>query len=92
MRTYIYNINGAKLTVSVDEAAGAVARVALDGGELSIPEENEAEAVAAIALAIDKAVNEEVHDDESGVITIGGGSGRWNAPGFNFKTVNKATH
>lgn len=89
MREYIYTINGQELAVSVDEAAGAVARITLGGESLVIPEENEAEAVAAIALAVDRALGEVVHDDESGVITIGAGGSRWNSPEFNFRNVAK---
>lgn len=89
MRVYNYKLNAGTLTVSVDEAAGAIAGITVEGNGLSLPEGCEEEAVAAMALAVDKAINEVVHDDESGVITLKSAATRWNAPEFHFSTVEK---
>jgi hypothetical protein len=42
-----------------------------------------------MALAIDTAINEVVHDDESNVITISQKPSRWNSPEFHFRTIEK---
>lgn len=89
MRIYNYQLSSGTLTVSVDEKAGAIASITVEGTELSLPEGSEEEAIAAIALAVDTAINEEVHDEESNVLTLHAAPSRWNAPGFNFNTTDK---
>ncbi len=89
MRVYNYKLNAGTLTVTVDEAAGAISGITVEGNALSLPEGCEEEAVAAMALAVDKAINEVVHDDESDVITLKPATSNWNAHEFNFSTVEK---
>ena len=50
---------------------------------------SEEEAVAALALAVDRAIHEEVHDEESGVITIRSAASAWNTPAYNFRTIKR---
>lgn len=89
MRIYNYKLNSGTLSISIDDKAGTLAAISVEGNDISLPEGCEEEAVAAMALAVDRAINEEVHDDESGVITISHSATRWNAPEFHFKTIKK---
>lgn len=89
MRIYNYKLNSGTLSITIDDKAGTLAAINVEGNDIALPEGSEAEAVAAMALAVDRAINEEVHDDESGVITISHSSTRWNAPEFHFKTIKK---
>lgn len=89
MRIYNYKLNEGTLTISVDEKAGAISAICVEGNELSLPEGCEEEAIAAMALAVDTAINEIVHDDETGIITISPKTSRWNAPEFHFNTISK---
>lgn len=89
MRIYNYKLNEGTLTIKVDEKAGAICGISVEGNALSLPEGCEEEAIAAMALAVDTAINETVHDDETGIITIAGKTSRWNAPEFHFNTISK---
>lgn len=90
MRIYNYKLNSGSLTVTVDETAGTIVNISADeSNSLSLPEGSEEEAVAAIALAVDRAINEEVHDEESNVITIRPAATTWNSPEFHFRTIKK---
>ncbi len=89
MRVYNYKLNEGSLTITVDETAGAISGICVEGNGVSLPEGCEEEAIAAMALAVDTTLNEVVHDDESGIITLKPTASRWNAPEFHFNTVEK---
>ncbi len=89
MRIYEYKLNEGTLSITVDEKAGAISDITVEGGNIAFPEGKEGEAIAAMALAIDTAINEVVHDDESNVITISQKPSRWNSPEFHFRTIEK---
>lgn len=90
MRVYNYNLNGGSLTVTVDENAGTIVSIDTDeSNAISLPEGSEEEAVAALALAVDRAIHEEVHDEESGVITIRSAASAWNTPAYIFRTIKR---
>ena len=57
MRVYNYKLNEGSLTITVDEAAGAISGICVEGNEVSLPEGCEEEAIAAMALAVDTTLN-----------------------------------
>ena len=89
MRVYNYKLNEGSLTITVDETAGAISGICVEGNEVSLPEGCEEEAIAAMALAVDAKLNVVVNAAVSGIITLKPTASRGNAQEFHFNTVEK---
>lgn len=80
MKTIRYNINGQELSIRLDDKAGTIAGIALDGQAPAVAEADMPAYAAVIALALIQHEVEVVHDDEPGVITLSAGSSAWADP------------
>lgn len=89
MRTYKYRQGADELTVTIDEKAGTIAKISSTAGNIALPEGCENEVFAAIAMATYEALNNEVHDEESGVITVKNKLSQWHEFSLNFNSLNK---
>ncbi len=80
MKTFKYNIGGRQLTVRLDDRRGTVDGLLLDGEPVGPAEEEMPAYAAVIALALIEHEVEEVHDEETGVITLRHQKTPWNSP------------
>ena len=78
MRTYKYQQGSDELTVTIDEKAGTIAKISSTAGNITLPDGCTYETL-----------NNEVHDEESGVITYENKHTQWNEYSLNFNAVNK---
>ncbi len=80
MKTFKYTIGGKQLTLRLDDRRGTVGSLHYDGAAVR-PDDSEMPAYAAvIALALIEHEVEEVHDEETGVITLRRQKSPWNSP------------
>lgn len=89
MRTYKYQQGNDELTVTVDEKGGTITSISSSAANISLPEGCINEILAAITMAVYETLNNEVHDDESDVITLASKSTQWNSRSFGFNSLNK---
>lgn len=89
MRTYKYQQGSDELTVTIDEKAGTIAKISSTAGNITLPDGCTNEMFAAIAMATYETLNNEVHDEESDVITYENKHTQWNEYSLNFNAVNK---
>lgn len=87
MRTFQYKLGDRLLSIAVNEAQGSVTGLLVDGEPLR-PEAGEMPAYAAvIALALIEHEVEFVHDEETGLITVGRHATPWSSPARQMKTL-----
>lgn len=89
MRTYKYQQGTDELTVVIDEKAGTIVKISSSAGNITLPDGCTDEMLAAIAMATYEAINNEVHDEESDVITLESKPTQWNEHSLSFNAVNK---
>ena len=80
MKTYKYTVDGKELTLRIDERAGKVSEVLVDGKTPAIDAEQMPVYAAVVSLALLEHDTAVMHDDESGVITVGNQASRWANP------------
>ncbi len=80
MKTFKYHLNGQELVIRLDEKAGTVADLLIDGNHPAVDEADMPAYAAAIALALIENEVTVVHDDEPGVITLAKSDTSWASP------------
>ncbi len=80
MKTFKYTIGGKELTLRLDDRRGTVDSLLFDGVAVRPAESEMSAYAAAIALALIEHEVEEVHDEETGVITLRRQKTPWNSP------------
>lgn len=83
MKQLRYTIAGKEVLISISNS-GNVASVTADGRQLEPTAEEMAVYAGVISLALAQYEVEEVHDEETSVITLKGGKTPWNDPSRQF--------
>ncbi|MDO4715667.1 MAG: hypothetical protein Q4A44_05260 [Bacteroidales bacterium] len=80
MRTYKYNLGGQEFVIRLSDSGRRIAGVALDGKPIGVSEADMPRYAAVIALALLKYEVDDIHDDESDIITFDDDESPWSAP------------
>ncbi len=86
MKTFKYTIEGRELTIRLDEKHATVSEILFDGVSPRIDEAEMPKYAAVIALALLDYEVEVVHDDETGIITLGANKSPWSNPTLNLRS------
>ena len=87
MKVYKYNIGGKELVINVGRP-GKIASISYDGSPLGATEEEMPRYAGVIALALLQYDAAEIHDEESGVITVETSDSQWNSPMHKLNSLN----
>lgn len=80
MKTFQYSLGGQQLTITLDEKHGTIAEALVDGAPIAPTADEMPYYAAAIALALIEYDVEEVHDEETNIITVNRYATPWNSP------------
>lgn len=80
MRTYKYNLGGQEFVIRLSDSGRRIASVSLGGQPVGVSEEDMPRYAAVIALALLKYEVDDIHDDESDIITFDDEESPWSAP------------
>ena len=84
MKTFHYNFGGRDVRITFNERRGTVAAVEEDGAPLVPSDERTPIYAGLICLALAQYDCQEVHDEETEVITLNAVPTRWNDPTRQF--------
>ena len=84
MKTFHYNLGGRDVRITFNERRGTVAAVEEDGVPFVPSDERMPIYAGLISLALAQYECEEVHDEETEVITLNAAHTRWNDPTRQF--------
>lgn len=87
MKTFIFNIGGKLLRITINDFNGSLSKLTIDGVAPELSGEEMAHYVAVISLALIEEEQIEVHDDETDVITLEKNRSHWGDPSDMFNTL-----
>lgn len=80
MRTYKYNLGGQEFVIRLSDSGRRIVDVSLDGKAVGVTEAEMPRYAAVIALALLHYEVDDIHDDESDIITFDDDESPWSAP------------
>ncbi|MBO5703016.1 MAG: hypothetical protein J6R91_00350 [Bacteroidaceae bacterium] len=90
MKKFHYCVGGKSLIITFDEKAAKVKSITADGVPVEPTEEEMPYIAGVISLALLTYETEEVHDEETGIITVKTHETPWNSPARQMKNlINK---
>lgn len=88
MKNFKYNVNGHQICIKLDEQNGTIAALHIDDVVPMPTAEEMPKYAAVVSLALLQYEVEEVHDEETGMLTISDGKSLWGTPVQQINTMS----